>query len=78
MIFNWAIVFLLFETFVLAHAIMMVRAAETPLAGIIDAFMVICTDNLAMIRLVIDAIVLIIGWFVQLIANLKSMIPFVG
>ena len=72
-IFNWAIVFLLFETFVLAHAIMMVRAAETPLAGIVDAFMVIATDNLAMLRFVIDAIVLIIGWFIQIATNIKPV-----
>ena len=77
-VINWAIIFLMFETFVLAHAIMMVRGAETPLAGIIDAFMVIATDNLAMLRFVIDAIVLIIGWFIQIATNIKQMIPIIG
>lgn len=72
---GWAILFLLFETFVLAHAIAVMKLAGGGVAGVVGVFGVIATDNYAMIMFVINAFTRMFTLLIDLVKAIRDMSP---
>ena len=74
---GWAILFLLFETFVCAHGIAVMKAAGGGIAGITGVFAVIASDNYIMIMFVINAVTKMFTMLIDLAKMLRDMVPFI-
>jgi hypothetical protein len=72
---GWAIMFLLFETFVCAHAISVMKAAGGGMAGILGVFTVIASDNFIMIGFVVDLFTKMFSLLIDLVKALRDMSP---
>ena len=72
---GWAILFLLFETFVCAHGIAVMKAAGGGIAGITGVFAVIASDNYIMIMFVINSFTKMFTLLIDLVKALRDMSP---
>lgn len=74
---GWAVLFLLFETFVLAHGVATMKAAGGGIAGIFGVFAVIATDNYIMLTFVVDVITKMFTLLIDSVKALIDAIPFI-
>ena len=72
---GWAILFLLFETFVCAHGIAVMKATGGGIAGITGVFAVIASDNYIMIMFVINSFTKMFTLLIDLVKALRDMSP---
>ena len=71
---GWAILFLLFETLVLAHAIAVMKMSGG-LAGVVGVFSVIAADNYIMIMFVVNLFTRMFTLLIDLVKALRDMSP---
>lgn len=73
---GWAILFLLFETFVLAHGVAVMKSTGGGIAGIFGVFAVIATDNYVMFSFVVDIITKMFTLLIDSVKTIIDAIPF--
>jgi hypothetical protein len=74
---GWAILFLLFETFVLAHAIAAMKMSGGGIVGVTSVFTVIASDNYIMIMFVVNLFTKMFTLLVDLARTIWNLIPFI-
>lgn len=74
---GWAILFLLFETFVLAHAIAAMKMSGGGIVGVVGVFSVIASDNYIMIMFVVNLFTKMFTLLVDLARTIWNLIPFI-
>jgi len=74
---GWAILFLLFETFVLAHAIAAMKMSGGGIVGVTAVFTVIASDNYIMIMFVVNLFTKMFTLLVDLARTIWNLIPFI-
>jgi hypothetical protein len=74
---GWAILFLLFETFVLAHAIAAMKLSGGGIVGVTAVFTVIASDNYIMIMFVVNLFTKMFTLLVDLARTIWNLIPFI-
>jgi len=74
---GWAILFLLFETFVLAHAIAAMKMSGGGIVGVTAVFTVIASDNYIMIMFVVNLFTRMFTLLVDLARTIWNLIPFI-
>lgn len=72
---GWAILFLLFETFVCAHGIAVMKMSGGGIAGVVGVFGVIASDNYAMIMFVVNLFTTMFTLLIDLVKALREMSP---
>lgn len=74
---GWAILFLLFETFVLAHAIAAMKMSGGGIIGVVGVFSVIASDNYIMVTFVVNMFTKMFTLLVDLARTIWNLIPFI-
>ena len=74
---GWAILFLLFETFVIAHAIAAMKMSGGGIVGVTAVFTVIASDNYIMIMFVVNLFTKMFTLLVDLARTIWNLIPFI-
>jgi len=72
---GWAILFLLFETLVLAHGIAVMKMTGGGVVGVVGVFSVIATDNYIMIMFVVNLFTRMFTLLIDLVKALRDMSP---
>ena len=72
---GWAILFLLFETLVLAHAIAAMKMSGGGIIGVSSVFTVIAADNYIMIMFVVNLFTRMFTLLIDLVKALRDMSP---
>lgn len=74
---GWAILFLLFETLVLAHAIAVMKMSGGGIVGVVGVFSTIAADNYIMITFVVNMFTKMFTLLVDLARTIWNFIPFI-
>lgn len=74
---GWAIIFLLFETLVLAHAISIMKLTGGGVIGVVGVFSTIAADNYIMITFVVGLLTRMFTLLIDLVKMIREMVPFI-
>lgn len=72
---GWAILFLLFETLVLAHGIAVMKMTGGGVVGVVGVFSVIASDNYIMIMFVVNLFTRMFSLLIDLVKAIREMSP---